>query len=101
MKLYTFFRSSAAYRVRIALSLKGVEYETAALNLPKGDHRQPGFVALNPHRTIPVLDDDGVVLMQSLAIIEYLAARYPTPRLIPLDAIERARVQAFAQVIAC
>jgi maleylpyruvate isomerase len=101
MKLYTFFRSSAAYRVRIALSLKSVDYETITLNLPKGDHRQPGFVAMNPHRTIPVIDDDGVVLMQSLAIIEYLDSRYPTPRLIPADAVERARVQAFAQVIAC
>jgi maleylacetoacetate isomerase len=101
VKLYTFFRSSAAYRVRIALNIKGIEHETVALNLPNGDHRQPRFVALNPHRTIPVLDDDGVVLMQSLAIIEYLDTRYPAPRLIPADAIERARVQAFAQVIAC
>jgi maleylacetoacetate isomerase len=101
MKLYTFFRSSAAYRVRIALNLKGVEYEPVFLNLPKGDHRQPGFVATNPHRTIPVIDDDGTVLMQSLAIIEYLDSRYPTPRLIPADPIARARTQAFAQVIAC
>jgi maleylacetoacetate isomerase len=101
MKLYTFFRSSAAYRVRIALNLKGVEYEPVFLNLPKGDHRQPDFVATNPHRTIPVIDDDGTVLMQSLAIIEYLDSRYPTPRLIPADPVARARAQAFAQVIAC
>jgi maleylpyruvate isomerase len=101
MKLYTFFRSSAAFRVRIALNLKGVEYEPVPLNLPKGDHRQPEFVAKNPHRTIPVIDDDGTVLFQSLAIIEYLDARFPDPRLIPLDPVQRARVQAFAQVIAC
>ena len=101
MKLYTFFRSSAAYRVRIALSLKEVEYESVFLNLPKGDHRQPDFTATNPHRTIPVIDDDGVVLMQSLAIIEYLDSRFPDPRLIPVDPVARARVQAFAQVIAC
>jgi maleylacetoacetate isomerase len=101
MKLYTFFRSSAAYRVRIALNIKGVDYETVALNLPRGDHLLPEFVATNPHRTIPVIDDDGVVLMQSLAIVEYLDSRYPTPRLIPAEPIERARVQAAAQVIAC
>jgi maleylacetoacetate isomerase len=101
MKLYSFFRSSAAYRVRLALSIKGVEHETITLNLPQGEHRAPDFVALNPHRTIPVIDDDGVVLMQSLAIIEYLDARYPEPRLIPQDPLKRARVQAFAQVIAC
>jgi maleylpyruvate isomerase len=101
MKLYSFFRSSAAYRVRLALSIKDVPFETITLNLPKGEHRAPDFVSLNPHRTIPVIDDDGVVLMQSLAIIEYLDARYPIPRLIPTDTIERARVQAFAQVIAC
>jgi maleylpyruvate isomerase len=101
MKLYTFFRSSAAFRVRIALNLKGVEYEAVALNLPKGDHRRPDFVAKNPHRTVPVIDDDGTVLIQSLAIVEYLDARFPEPRLIPLDPVLRARVQAFAQVIAC
>jgi maleylacetoacetate isomerase len=101
MKLYSFFRSSAAYRVRLALSIKDVPFETITMNLPKGEHRTADFVALNPHRTIPVIDDGGVVLMQSLAIIEYLDARYPSPRLIPTDAIERARVQAFAQVIAC
>jgi maleylacetoacetate isomerase/maleylpyruvate isomerase len=101
MKLYTFFRSSAAYRVRIALSLKGVEYETITLNLPQGEHRQAGFAALNPHRTVPVIDDDGAVLLQSLAIVEYLDSRYPEPRLIPLEPVARARVQAFAQVIAC
>ncbi len=95
MKLYSFFRSSAAYRVRIALSLKGVDYETITLNLPKGDHRQPGFVALNPHRTIPVIDDDGTVLMQSLAIIEYLDSRYPDSA---ADSGRRGRARACAGV---
>jgi maleylacetoacetate isomerase/maleylpyruvate isomerase len=101
MKLYSFFRSSAAYRVRLALSVKGVDYETVTVSLPKGAHRAPEFAALNPHRTVPVIDDDGVVLMQSLAIVEYLDSRFPEPRLIPLEPVLRARVQAFAQVIAC
>jgi maleylacetoacetate isomerase len=101
MKLYTFFRSSASYRVRIALNLKGVSYEAVPLNLPRGEHRVPKFLALNPHATVPVIDDDGTVLMQTLAIVEYLDARFPEPRLIPLEPAQRARVQAFAQVIAC
>jgi maleylacetoacetate isomerase/maleylpyruvate isomerase len=101
MKLYSYWRSTAAYRVRIALHLKGVEYETITLNLQKGEHREPGFVAKNPHRTVPVIDDDGVVLAQSLAIVEYLDARFPEPRLIPAEPVKRARVQAFAQIVAC
>jgi len=101
MKLYTFFRSSAAYRARIALNVKGVAYDAVPLHLPRGEHRRDDFLALNPHATIPVIDDNGVVLIQSLAIVEYLDARYPEPRLIPLEPVLRARVQAFAQVIAC
>jgi maleylacetoacetate isomerase/maleylpyruvate isomerase len=101
MKLYTFFRSSAAYRVRIALNVKGVSYDALPLHLPRGEHRAPKFLAVNPHATVPVIDDDGVVLTQSLAIVEYLDARFPVPRLIPLEPVQRARVQAFAQVIAC
>ena len=101
MKLYTFFRSSAAFRVRIALNLKGIDYEAVPLHLPHDEHRRPEFLATNPHGTIPVIDDDGTVLMQSLAIVEYLDARYPSPRLIPAEPVLRARVQAFAQVIAC
>jgi maleylacetoacetate isomerase len=101
MRLYSFFRSSAAYRVRIALNLKGVDYETVAVNLASGAHRTPEFLAVNPQATIPTLDDDGTILWQSLAIIEYLDARFPTPRLIPSEPIARARVQAMAQLIAC
>jgi maleylpyruvate isomerase len=101
MRLYSFFRSSAAFRVRIALNLKGVDYEIVAVNLPSGAHRSPEFLAVNPQATVPTLDDDGTILWQSLAIIEYLDARYPTPRLIPLEPVARARVQALAQLIAC
>jgi maleylacetoacetate isomerase len=101
IRLYSFFRSSAAFRVRIALNLKGVDYEIVPVNLPGGAHRTPDFRALNPQATIPTLDDDGTVLWQSLAIIEYLDARYPKPRLIPEEPVARARVQALAQLIAC
>jgi maleylacetoacetate isomerase len=101
MRLYSFFRSSAAFRVRIALNVKGVEYETVAVDLPGAEHRGAQFRTLNPQATIPTLDDDGTILWQSLAIIEYLDARYPSPRLIPVEPVARARVQALAQLIAC
>jgi maleylacetoacetate isomerase len=101
MKLYTFFRSSAAFRVRIALNLKGVDYETVSVDLPSAAHRTQEFLAVNPQATIPTLDDDGTILWQSLAIIEYLDARFPAPRLIPSEPVARARVQALAQLIAC
>lgn len=101
MRLYSFFRSSAAYRVRIALNLKGVDYETVTVDLPGAEHRAPGFRALNPQATIPTLDDDGTILWQSLAIIEYLDSRFPTPQLIPAEPLARARVQALAQLIVC
>jgi len=102
MRLYSFFRSSAAYRVRIALNLKGVAYETISVNLPGAEHLAAEFRAVNPQATIPTLeDDDGTVLWQSLAIIEYLDARFPSPRLIPAAPVARARVQALAQLIAC
>jgi maleylacetoacetate isomerase len=101
MRLYSFFRSSAAYRARIALNVKGAAYETVSVDLPGAAHHAPAFRALNPQATIPTLDDDGTVLWQSLAIIEYLDARFPTPRLIPAEPVARARVQALAQVIAC
>jgi maleylpyruvate isomerase len=101
MRLYSFFRSSAAYRVRIALNLKGVDYEVVTVNLPSGAHRTDEFLTLNPQATVPTLDDDGTILWQSLAIIEYLDARFPEPRLIPVEPVARARVQAMAQLIAC
>jgi maleylacetoacetate isomerase len=101
MRLYSFFRSSAAFRVRIALNLKGVDYDTVSVDLPGAAHRAPEFRAVNPQATIPTLDDGGTILWQSLAIIEYLDARYPSPRLIPIEPVARARVQALAQLIAC
>ena len=101
MRLYSFFRSSAAYRVRIALNLKGVAYETVSVDLPAAEHRAADFRALNPQATIPTLDDDGTILWQSLAIIEYLDTRFPSPRLIPSEPVARARVQALAQLIVC
>jgi maleylacetoacetate isomerase len=101
MRLYSFPQSSAAYRVRIALNLKAVDYEIVSVDLARGEHREAAFLATNPQATVPVIDDDGVVLWQSLAIIDYLDARYPSPRLIPAEPVARARVQALAQLIVC
>jgi maleylacetoacetate isomerase len=101
MRLYSFFRSSASFRVRIALNLKGADYELVPVGLLHDEHRRPEFLALNPQATVPTIDDDGVVLAQSLAIIEYLDARFPAPRLIPAEPVARARVQWLAQLIAC
>jgi maleylpyruvate isomerase len=101
MRLYSYYRSTAAYRVRIALNLKGIEYETVTVDLPSGAHRTPEFLELNPQATIPTLDDDGTVLWQSLAIIDYLDARHPVPRLIPAEPVARAHVLALAQLVAC
>ena len=104
MKLYTYFRSSAAYRVRIALNLKGLASEQIAIHLQKegGLNRKPEFRAVNPHGRVPALAlDSGDVLIQSLAIIEYLDETHPQPPLLPRDPVERAKVRALAQVIAC
>lgn len=102
MKLYTYFRSSAAFRVRIALNLKRVAYEPVFVHLAKGEHRKPDYARVNPQGLVPTLElDDGQRLVQSLAIIEWLDERYPTPRLVPSDAFERARVRSIAYLIAC
>ena len=101
MKLYTYFRSSAAYRVRIALNLKQLSYESIPKALLKREHRSPEYLALNSQGLIPALDVDGIVLPQSLAIIEYLNERYPEPPLLPSGLIERAQVRASASAIAC
>lgn len=101
MKLYGYFRSSAAYRVRIALNLKGLAYEQAPLSLVKGEHRNEEYLAVNPAGLVPTLvTDDGEKLSQSLAICEYLEERYPEPALLPSDAAGRARVRALAGLIA-
>lgn len=103
MKLYNYFRSSASFRVRIALALKGLDYEYASVHLLRDGGQQFGaeFKALNPAALVPVLDDDGAVLTQSLAIIEYLDETRPQPPLLPADAVGRARVRALALAIAC
>ena len=103
IKLYNYFRSSASYRVRIALNLKGLPYEYVPVHLLKdgGQQLAPSFRALNPELLVPVLDDDGEVLTQSLAIIEYLEETRPEPPLLPRDAAERAYIRSIALAIAC
>ncbi len=101
MKLYTYFRSSAAYRVRIALNLKRVSYEAVAVNLLKGEQREAGYKALNPQMRVPSLDIGETTLVQSPAILEYLDEAYPEPPLLPMGAVNRAKVRAIASLIAC
>jgi maleylpyruvate isomerase len=102
MKLYGYFRSSAAYRVRIALNLKGITVEHLFRHLRKSEQRSPDYLPLNPQGLVPsLLLDDGTILTQSLAIIEYLDETHPEPRLVPADPVRRAKVRAFAQAIAC
>ena len=104
MKLYSYFRSSAAYRVRIALNLKKLPYEMVAIHLTKDGGRQhtAEFRAVNPQARVPALElSSGEVLTQSLAIIEYLDEIHPEPPLLPTDALERAKSRAIAQMIAC
>ena len=102
--LFGYFRSSAAYRTRIALNLKGLPYEMESIHLTKGGGAQhgPAFRAVNPQGRVPALTTErGDVLIQSLAIIEYLEEKYPKPPLLPADPVARAHVRAIAQVIAC
>jgi maleylacetoacetate isomerase len=104
MKLATYFRSSAAYRVRIALNLKGLAYEPDFIHLTRGGGEQhaPGYRARNPAELLPLLETDaGEALTQSLAIIEYLDETIPEPKLLPGDALHRARIRAFSLAIAC
>lgn len=99
--LYDYFRSSAAYRVRIALRLKGVEYESRQIDLRDGAQRSDAYLALNPQGLVPMMEIDGHRLTQSLAILNYLDMRYPNQPLIPASAAERAHVVAMALTIAC
>jgi maleylacetoacetate isomerase len=103
LRLHTYFRSSAAYRVRIALNLKGLHYTAVPLHLLRdgGEQHRDAFAAINPARLIPVLEDGPVLVTQSLAIIEYLDETHPTPPLLPAGAAQRARVRALALGIAC
>lgn len=101
MKLYTFFRSSASFRVRIALNVKGIAWESVPVNLPKAEHAEVRFKTINPQGLVPALDDSGKLLSQSLAIMEYLDEAYPGAKLLPGDAFDRAYVRAFSQLIAC
>lgn len=101
MKLYTYFRSSAAYRVRIALNLKGLAYEPVLIHLIKREHTEPQYLAVNPQGRVPALDLDGDILTQSPAILEYLEEVHPEPRLLPADPIRRAKVRAACALIGC
>lgn len=104
MKLYSYFRSSAAYRVRIALNLKGIAYETLSVHLVKdgGHNRRPEYRAVNPQMRVPALViDSGEVLIQSPAIIEYLDETHPDPPFLPKDPVARAKARALADIVAC
>jgi len=101
MKLHNYFRSSASFRVRIALELKGLAYDYVAVQIVKGEHRKEPFAALSADGLVPLLEVEDDKLSQSMAIIEYLDEVHPTPALLPPDALGRARVRALAQSIAC
>lgn len=101
MILHGYYRSSAAYRVRIALNLKGLAYADAFHHLLRKEQRAPDYLALNPQGLVPALEVDGTVLTQSIAICDYLDEAYPDPPLLPVDPIARAQVRAFALAIAC
>jgi maleylacetoacetate isomerase/maleylpyruvate isomerase len=101
VRLYTYFRSSAAFRVRIALNLKGLAYEPRFVHLAKGEHRKPEFAQVNAQALLPTLElDDGTRLNQSLAILEYLEETHPRPALLPADALGKARVRSLSYLVA-
>lgn len=101
MKLYTFFRSSAAFRMRIALNCKGIAYEALPVSLPKDEHKLASYLTVHPQGLVPALEDGGKVFVQSLAMMEYLEETQPQPPLLPANAEDRAYVRAVAQIIAC
>lgn len=102
IKLYGYFRSGAAYRVRIALNIKGIAVEQVSRHLRKGEQRAPDYLKINPQGLVPALVlEDGTILTQSLAIMDWLEETHPNPPLLPQDPIRRAKIRAFAQSIAC
>lgn len=101
MKLYGYWRSSASYRLRIALNLKGIEREEVEINLLDGEHRGPEYLAVNPQGLVPAIEEGGRIFAQSLAILEYLEETHPDPPLLPSEPVERARVRQLALLIAC
>jgi maleylacetoacetate isomerase len=101
MKLHNYFRSSASYRVRIALELKGLPYDYESVHLGRGEHKKPAYAELSADQFVPLLEVDNERLSQSMAIIEYLDEKHPEPALLPRDAAGRAKVRALAQSIAC
>lgn len=100
LTLHDYWRSSSAYRVRIALNLKGVDYRGVEVDLLAGEQRGEGYAAINPQRLVPALEVDGRIIVQSLAIVDWLDSRFPEPRLIPTDPFERATALALAQIVA-
>ena len=101
MKLFTYFRSSAAFRVRIAINLKGMDVEHASIHLRRGEQLAPAYASLNPQRLVPALLDGPNILTQSLAIIDYLEDLRPDPPLLPREPIDRAYVRSLALAVAC
>ena len=101
MKLYNYFRSSASYRVRMALELKGLDYDYVPVHLVRREQLAPAYAAVSPQQLVPALEVDGQVLTQSMAIIEFLDETHPQPPLLPADPWARARVRALAQAVAC
>ena len=101
IKLYGYFRSSAAFRVRIALNLKKLEYQTAPIHLRRNDQTKSDYLTVNPQGLVPTLVDGDRTLIQSLAIAEYLDETYPEPPLLPKNPADRARIRGLAEIVAC